>query len=437
MTQSRGGHSGSKGSLGMPALVIAGALVAGAAGAVAILASHQAPGRTPATLVSTKGSGASSHHGHHRVSPAPALAVAAISPKGKAAAASWRAPVTVRFTEPLATSSPLPALSPPVPGTWTRVGTRTLRFQPIAHYAPFSKETVIVPAGARSDRGVRLGRKVVASFTVEGASTLRLQELLAELGYLPVSFAPGPGASAAGGTLAHTTPPAGLTPAPPLPATTGTTVLAAPSAPATSDFEPSSPGDVPLRPLEGTFSWRFSHIPPTLAALWQAGQPNVVTTGAVMAFETANGLGADGVAGPLVWAALLRAAAAHQVTAAPYDYVYVTEHSPEYVTVWRDGVNVFTTLANTGIPQAPTQPGTWPVYARYTVTTMSGTNPDGTKYHDTGIPWVSYFHGGDALHGFLRTQYGFPQSLGCVEMPYGSAGVVYPYTPLGTLVTVE
>ncbi|MDA8266803.1 MAG: L,D-transpeptidase, partial [Actinomycetota bacterium] len=77
------------------------------------------------------------------------------------------------------------------------------------------------------------------------------------------------------------------------------------------------------------------------------------------------------------------------------------------------------------------------VYLRYQVTTMSGTNPNGTTYHDTGIPWVSYFNGGDALHGFVRAQYGFPQSNGCVEMPPANAAVVWPYTPIGTLVTVQ
>ncbi len=69
-------------------------------------------------------------------------------------------------------------------------------------------------------------------------------------------------------------------------------------------------------------------------------------------------------------------------------------------------------------------------------TTMSGTNPDGSHYSDPGIPYVSYFNGGDALHGFLRAQYGLPQSLGCVEMSYADAGQVYPYTPIGTLVNV-
>ena len=67
---------------------------------------------------------------------------------------------------------------------------------------------------------------------------------------------------------------------------------------------------------------------------------------------------------------------------------------------------------------------------------MSGTNPDGSHYHDTGIPWVSYFNGGDALHGYIRASYGWPQSLGCVEMPFANAGAVWPYTPIGTLVTI-
>ena len=121
---------------------------------------------------------------------------------------------------------------------------------------------------------------------------------------------------------------------------------------------------------------------------------------------------------------------------ASYDYVMVNTGSPEYVSLWRDGAVIFKTLANTGIPEAPTALGTYPVYARYITTTMSGTNPDGSHYSDPGIPWVSYFNGGDALHGFLRASYGYPQSLGCVEMPYSSAETIFPYTPIGTLVSV-
>ena len=67
---------------------------------------------------------------------------------------------------------------------------------------------------------------------------------------------------------------------------------------------------------------------------------------------------------------------------------------------------------------------------------MTGTNPTGSHYVDPGIPWVSYFNGGDALHGYVRGSYGFPQSDGCVEMPPANAAVVWPLTPIGTLVTV-
>jgi len=155
-----------------------------------------------------------------------------------------------------------------------------------------------------------------------------------------------------------------------------------------------------------------------------------------MAFESAHGLEWDGAAGPKVWSAILRAVAQRQVNTAPYDYVVVSENLPETATVWGNGAIVFTTLVNTGIAVAPTVFGTFPVYARYVTTTMSGKNPDGTPYADPGIPWVSYFNGGDALHGYIRPGYGYPQSLGCVEMTYANAATMFPLTPIGTLVTV-
>jgi hypothetical protein len=68
---------------------------------------------------------------------------------------------------------------------------------------------------------------------------------------------------------------------------------------------------------------------------------------------------------------------------------------------------------------------------------MSGTNPDGSPYSDPGVPYVAYFNGGDAVHGFLRGGYGYPQSLGCVELPYSAASVVFTYDPIGTLVGVS
>ena len=52
------------------------------------------------------------------------------------------------------------------------------------------------------------------------------------------------------------------------------------------------------------------------------------------------------------------------------------------------------------------------------------------------MSFVAYFDGGDAVHYFPRGYYGSPQSLGCVELPYGDAERAWPYLTYGSLVTV-
>jgi lipoprotein-anchoring transpeptidase ErfK/SrfK len=96
---------------------------------------------------------------------------------------------------------------------------------------------------------------------------------------------------------------------------------------------------------------------------------------------------------------------------------------------------VFSSSANTGISAAPTPVGTFPVYEKLPFQVMQGTNPDGSHYADP-VQWVSYFEGGSAVHYIARGSYGYPQSLGCVELPYSAAAAAYPYLPYGTLVTV-
>jgi lipoprotein-anchoring transpeptidase ErfK/SrfK len=242
-----------------------------------------------------------------------------------------------------------------------------------------------------SDQGVHLSASTTVPFSVATGSILRLQQLLAELGYLPLSFTP--------------------------------------TAPMTS---PTQEADV----QQGTFGWRWPDQPASLTSLWTLGEMNIITKGAVMDFEDQHDLKTDGAPGAQVWTDLLADATSGHADANPYRYVYVTEDDPETVTVYQDGVVDYRTLANTGVPGAATQQGTFTVFARYLTTTMTGTNVDGTTYSDPGIPWVSYFNGGDALHGYDRGGYGYPQSNGCVEMPPANAAIVYPLTPIGTLVTV-
>ncbi len=135
-----------------------------------------------------------------------------------------------------------------------------------------------------------------------------------------------------------------------------------------------------------------------------------------MAFESNQGLAVDGVPGKQVWTALLKAVAANQQNPDGYTYALASEGNPEKLTVWHDGRVIMKSLANTGIAAAPTTLGTAAVYLKYYYQVMKGTNPDGSKYADP-VYYVSYFRAGEAVHYFPRGSYGYPQSLGCVELP--------------------
>jgi lipoprotein-anchoring transpeptidase ErfK/SrfK len=154
-------------------------------------------------------------------------------------------------------------------------------------------------------------------------------------------------------------------------------------------------------------------------------------------FQDNHHLTVDAIAGPDVWKALLADTLGQKRRDKGYSYVYVHRQVPQMLTLWHSGHVVLRSPGNTGVPAAPTELGTFPVFEHIPVGTMSGTNPDGSHYRDPGIKWISYFHGGEALHAFPRGSFGTPQSLGCVELPLGAAKKVWPYTPIGTLVTIE
>ena len=203
------------------------------------------------------------------------------------------------------------------------------------------------------------------------------------------------------------------------------------------NFAPFSPASDPTQRVAGTYSWAYPQLTSALADQWRVGSANVILTGALMIFQNDQHLATTGVVDAATWSALVAAARSGVVAPHPYNFVSVQMASPESLTLYVAGRPRFHTLVNTGISVSPTATGTYPVYLRYTSQTMSGTNPDGTHYSDPGIPWVSYFNGGDALHGFIRSTYGWPQSLGCVEMPFAAAKTIWPSTPIGTLVTVS
>jgi hypothetical protein len=298
-------------------------------------------------------------------------------------------PLRLTFSRPVGDERP--TLSPAVPGTWQAQDSHTLVFRPNGFGAPFDSDLTL---------HFRRPVQVVGggAWHVSPASFLRLQQLLAQEGYLPVAWSP-----------------------------RGADV------PRTMRGELAAATDPP----PGTFSWRYPNTPHELVSLWRTGRPNEIVRGAVMMFEHDHGLAVDAIAGPRVWHALIADAVHSRFRDGGYSYVYVHRNVPQLLTLWHNGHVVLTSPGNTGVPAAPTELGTWPVFEHIPVGRMSGTNPDGSHYDDPGIRWISYFHGGEALHAFNRASFGTPQSLGCVELPLDAAARVWPYTPIGTLVTIE
>jgi peptidoglycan hydrolase-like protein with peptidoglycan-binding domain len=310
-----------------------------------------------------------------------------------------RATIRVSFSGALSPSTPTPSLSPAVAGSWQR-GLDNMTFTPSGGYVPTTTETLTIPggsAGILSASGVTLAKGVVEHFQIAQGSTLRLQQLMSILDYSPLTWTPS-------GT--------------PIPATDA----AAQSAAAFS-------------PPAGSFAWRSTGWPTNLRALWQPGSYNNLTKGLVMAFEADHGLSVDGIAGPQVWATLAHAVATGEANTGGYNFALVSESNPETLTIWHNGQQVLHSLANTGVPGAPTALGTFNVYERLPYQIMRGTNLDGSHYADP-VRYVAYFNGGDAIHWFPRYSFGYPQSLGCVELPIQAAAQAYPYTSYGTIVQV-
>jgi lipoprotein-anchoring transpeptidase ErfK/SrfK len=346
--------------------------------------------------------------------PQDGVPVAAADPAPGSVSAGLDSPITLTFDEPVATAlgSARPRVSPATAGTWTEPDADTLVFTPRSPgFGPGTAVTVSFGRPVTVVGGSSAGSVVTAAsgsyhFAVTHASLLRLQQILAELHYLPLNFTPAPGVRS----------------------------------PTTVAGEAATLGS----PLKGSFSWRWRSTPGSLQAQWQPGSPTVMVKGALMAFMSAtessyNGFTADDETVTQLaddsWEALLSAAAANQADPDPYSYVYVSETLPETLNVWENGRTVLTSPANTGIPGEPTALGTYPIYVRYTFNYMTGFNPDGS-YYDDPVYWINYFNGGDAVHGFVRASYGSPQSLGCVELPIPTAHVAFDHLAIGDLVSV-
>ncbi|HEY1458239.1 MAG TPA: L,D-transpeptidase [Solirubrobacteraceae bacterium] len=306
------------------------------------------------------------------------------------------APLRIRFSGPPAPNSPAPTLTPSVAGKWSTAGDFQY-FTPVSTLEPCSSYQLTIWARSVAVGHAILGQRRTIGLRIACPPTDALQQALARLGYLPYTFHSSHGVHLPSGAESRS--------------------LAARHA---------------YRPPAGHLVASFGGVP----AL-QYGVMDATTRGAVMVYQAAHGLEMSGAAELHTWASLLAAETSNSRDRVPYTYVTVSESSPETLEVHRGSHVALSSPANTGVAGAETATGTFPIFARYTSTTMSGTNPDGTKYKDPGVPWVNYFNGGDAVHGFPRPSYGSPQSNGCVELPISTAQEVYAMLQIGDIVIVR
>jgi hypothetical protein len=183
-----------------------------------------------------------------------------------------------------------------------------------------------------------------------------------------------------------------------------------------------------------TWQWDAKTIPSELVMLTPKSLQNILYKSAVKHFLRDIGLNRNT---ELSISSLLKSSyKAHWQSSKPFTWVLVNQKLPERLKVWQNGSWIIESNCNTGVNHL-TPDGNFMVYARYKYFTMSGVFPvNDQPYYDPDVPYVNFFDGGDAIHGFPRYSYGYPQSAGCVELPVKTAKKIFHYLYVGTVVTI-
>jgi hypothetical protein len=306
------------------------------------------------------------------------------------------APVTIELSAAPAPGSPTPTLTPAVAGTWTTLG-GTESFKASSTLQPCSTYTLTIWGRTTALGHTALDHRQQRTLQVACPPLAGLQQALARLGYIGAVFRP----------AYRFVQPRG----------------------AESRHEAAVNA---YHPPRGMLAPDPEQAPPV-----RMGVLDATTRGALMVYQADRGLPVTGEPNVSTWDSVLYDESHYRRDPQPYTWVTVSESLPETLVLYRGNRAVLSTPVNTGVPGAETEQGIFPIYARYVSTTMTGTDPDGVHYVAPDVPWVNYFNGGDAVHGYPRAEYGFPQSNGCVELPIETAHTVFGMLALGDIVVVR
>lgn len=107
--------------------------------------------------------------------------------------------------------------------------------------------------------------------------------------------------------------------------------------------------------------------------------------------------------------------------------------STQTAYAYENGVLRRSAIMSSGLPDTPTVTGNFKITRKLPSRHMIG--PD---YNLPGVPWVSYFYAGYAIHGtYWHNNFGTPMSHGCVNMTTADAKWFYDFAPVGTPVHVR
>jgi peptidoglycan hydrolase-like protein with peptidoglycan-binding domain len=150
------------------------------------------------------------------------------------------------------------------------------------------------------------------------------------------------------------------------------------------------------------------------------------TQQAVIAFQSWEGLGRDGVVGPITSAALRTAHRPKPQAGGPSRRIEVYRDKGVALLI-RDRRTIRAIHVSAGKPSTPTPSGTYHVFRKEL---RSWSVP-----FSTWLPFASYFNAGIAFHEYPDVPT-YPASHGCVRVPAPDAKRVYDFARLGTAVVV-